>query len=184
MIVSVCHYVAFTHLEFFEKATSGDASGALLRDLMKKTRQYQEPDKEEKTTDRLEKRRMTIARLETNDTKKGDDQVLNLRKNYKVRFDKDPNARRDTMAIIERRSSVAVGSILRRSSLAPANSMSRDTSFSTSSSGRGSLAGQIYTNRGYDNDDGDDFVGRRGSRTSGVWFDQSIVEPVSRESSL
>ena len=43
--------------------------------------------------------------------------------------------RRDTMALIERR-----GSAVRRSSVAA----TRDSSFSTSSSGRGSLAGQWY----------------------------------------
>ena len=42
-----------------------------------------------------------------------------------------------------------------------------------------------YDNAGYtNNDDEHDFVGRRGSRSSGLWFQDESSEHGSRESSL
>ena len=87
VVISVCHYVSSTRLRFFEKGTANDAKDRIRDELMKFVKDMGEPEKEEKKGgSRINERRKTIAKLVTDDNKNEDGQVLNLRKNFKVKF--------------------------------------------------------------------------------------------------
>ena len=198
--------MASTRLKIFESADAKDNNDEMLRDFMKFTSSSQEPEeKKEKSSNRLQDRRATMAVLKDAHNKtRTNGEFINLEKQFKVKFagrikfisynfinDFDLDAsnddklmkklsmRRDTMAVIQTRRDSMIAQDRRRSSVA----FSRGTSFSASS-GRGSLFPSYdngYDNNGYE----DDFSpSPRGRSRNVAWVQDNEDETGSQESSL
>merc|ERR1719270_1841539 len=179
---TLCQYVASTRLKIFESADAKDNNDEMLRDFMKFTSSSQEPEeKKEKSSNRLQDRRATMAVLKDAHNKtRTNGEFINLEKQFKVKFADASNdeklmkklsMRRDTMAVIQTRRDSMIAQDRRRSSVA----FSRGTSFSASS-GRGSLFPS------YDNGYEDDFSpSPRGRSRNVAWVQDNEDETRSQE---
>ena len=87
LFISVCQYIATTHLKLFEKADAKDKNMEMLQEAVNLTKQIQQPEKEDKKVKFITAdagRRKTVANLQGFHKKvQREGQDLNLEKQFK-----------------------------------------------------------------------------------------------------